>query len=274
MFRNVVFSDIGTPENGAAIFITGVNIEVICCKFIRNRVKNRGGAIYFTNGIIGVSNCIFYKCYTTTNQDNIWGNAIFISSKEANIKQTSTCLCGESATLCGDSSIFVDNCKTVLQNINATNNYGIGGGGIVAIYGCLAGTKISYLQGYECADYFEMVTSQVFTTYENINFINTSELWNVFWESSNNLIECISCLFWNINKAVLSHGGRTISLINCTSNMDTTPSATKISLFNPNPIVINNGICQMNERFSFANQNCLIFNNFSFFVQLIFIITQ
>jgi hypothetical protein len=274
MFRNVVFSDIGTPENGAAICITGVNIEVICCKFVRNRVTNRGGAIHFTNGIISISNSIFYKCYTTTNRDNIWGNAIYIDSKEANIKQTSTCLCGESPTLCGDSSIHVDYCKTVLHNINASKNYGIGGASIVSVYRCLSGTKILYLQGYECADSFELVTYQVFTRYENVNIINTSDLANVIWESNNNLIECVSCLFWNIKNTVLSHVGRTISLINCTSNMDTTPAATKITSFNPNPIFINSRICQMDVRFSCAEQNRSIFNNFSFFVQLIFIITQ
>jgi hypothetical protein len=267
MLRNAVFSDIGTPQNGAAICITGVNIEVICCKFVRNRVTNRGGAIHFTNGIIGVSNSIFYKCYTTTNQGDIWGNAIFVSSKEVNIKQTSTCLCGESPTLCGDSSIHVDYCKTVLHNINATKNYGIGGASIVSVYRCLSGTKISYLQGYECADSFELVTHTVFTRYENVNLINTS--YAVFWESSNNLIECVSCLFWNINNPQLSCCGRTISLINCTSNMDTTPAATKITSFNPNPIFINNQICQMNALITHVKQNRLIFNNFAFIVQLI-----
>jgi hypothetical protein len=251
----------------------GLILRLFVVKFIRNRVTNRGGAIHFSNGIIGISNSIFYKCYTTTNQNEILGNAIFISSKEANIKQTSTCLCGESPTLCGDSSILVDNCKTVLHNINATKNYGIGGASIASVYRCLPGTKISYLQGYECADYYEMVTYTVFTRYENLNFINTSDKDNVFWESTNNLIECVSCLFWNINNPQLSRGGRTISLINCTSNMDTTPTVAKITSFNPNPIVINDRICQMNERISFANQNCLIFNIFSFFVQLIFIIT-
>ena len=45
MLRNVVFSDIGTPENGAAICVTGINIEIFCCKFIKNLVYNRGGAI-------------------------------------------------------------------------------------------------------------------------------------------------------------------------------------------------------------------------------------
>ena len=274
MFKNAVFSDIGTPENGAAICINGVNIEVICCKFINNCVTNRGGAIHFSNGIISISNSIFYKCYTTKNQDGIWGNGIFIDTKEANINQTSTCLCGESPTLCGDSSIFIISCKTVLQNINASKNYGTFGGGIASFYTSLTGTKVSYLQGYDCVDAFELVTYIDFIKFENINFINTSDKNNVFWESNNNLIECVSCLFWNIKFNVLSYGNLVISLINCTSNMDTTPTVTKISSFNPNPIVINNRICQMNERFSFANQNCLIFNNFSFFVQLIFIITQ
>jgi hypothetical protein len=266
MIRNSVFSDLGTPANGAAICTTSVNFEVVCCRFELNRVSQNGGSIYFKNGTIKVSRCLFFKCYSTAHADNkYYGNAIFVDSNEANIEETSTRLSGISDSECTDSCISISNCKTTLFLINATHNYGIGGASICRVFRSSSGSKFSYLQGCENKDDNEIESWENEITIERSNFINITDKVSVFWENSNDLIECISCVFWNMNNKVLSSHSR-ISCINCTSNNDTSPSLTKIDLFEPNPVFVRNDLC--NSAHTCNNQRRII-GNFFFFVQII-----
>jgi len=264
-----VFSDLGTPANGAAICTTSVNFEVVCCRFELNRVSQNGGSIYFSNGIIKVSRCLFFKCYSKAYANDVYyGNAIFVDSNEANINETSTRLSGISQSDCTDSCISVSNCKTTLFEINATHNYGNIGASICRVYSCLEGTKISYLQGYDCKDGFEIESWYKKITIKRSNFINTTDELNVFWESGNDLIECISCVFWNSNNNELSANSMKISCINCTSNCDTTPSSTKINYYEQNPVFVRIDLCNAAHTCK-CNIRRRIIGNFIFFVHFV-----
>ena len=268
MIKSAAFVDFGLVTNGAAICVSGINMNIFCCHFELNKVTEQGGAIFVTNGCLNLSKASFFKCYSINNtNDKIFGNTLFALNNKICIHEVSTRLCGASEKLCTDSSICIKNCGADLFCINASNNDGVAGAAIVSLQGC-EDADISYMQGSDCYDSFLMEAKTKPITIKKSNFINFAENHYVLAESSSGLITCISCLFWNIINAQLSYASRTVNLINCTSDSEKAESITFISVYNPYRIIPKLKACKILLTHK-CGTNKRKLSNFILFVQLI-----
>ena len=267
MIKNALFSDLGTPANGAALCCSGLNIEVICCEFVLNKVTQNGGSIYFTNGNIKVYRSLFLKCYSIAYaNDKYYGNAMNIVSNEATIEEVSIRLSGQSEKECTDSCIAIANSKTILFCLNTSQNNGYIGASICRASSISSGSKISYIQGFENKDGAEFEIWYNKATIEKSNFINTLDLNAILWESKDYLVDCISCIFWNLNKNEISK--LKMNFINCTSNNETNPKLESASTYDPNPVLVRFKNCKIFISLK-CNARRTMITNYLFFLQLI-----
>ena len=269
MISNALFKDLGSVANGGAICSSGRDISIKCCKFILNKVSQQGGSINFQNGKLAISKTMFYECYSSNNTNNVRGNAIYMNTNEFLLNDSTTCLCGKTAKLCSDSSISIYLSKVVVEEYNASNNYGVHGASFIEIRSGVDGSKVEYSQCIDCKDTYEIISLDKWYKAEKCNFIDCASCNYVIYESGDNMMTLISCLFWNLNKAQLSHSGHVIKLINCTSNCETSPSVERVSDFLPNIIRIATKECAIITRNIYRNRSTHNISEISFIMMII-----
>jgi len=270
MIKNSIFKDLGPIDNGAAICTANTKITVFCCTFEGNVVNTQGGSIYFVNGVLSIYQSLFYKCYSSKNKGDVWGNAVFVNAREFNINDTNTRRCGISESLCSDSAIHIEQSITTAFRLNATENYGCGGGAILSLGDPLTGNKLVNLQGYKCHDSMEFEVWPTKVTIVDSNFIDTLDTYSCFWTNAEKIIECNNCLFWNLNKKELILTGYSIILNNCRSNNVTVPSMTLINDYSPN-ILIKMKKCSIDPIKGCISNNRRMYSLNIFFISMLII---
>ena len=81
MIKDALFYDLGNVAYGAAIYCSGKDLTLICCRFDLNYVTTEGGSIHFTNGVLNISKTSFLKCYSSKHTNTVEGNAIRVNGK-------------------------------------------------------------------------------------------------------------------------------------------------------------------------------------------------
>lgn len=218
MVKNSIFKNFAKTGNGGVFEISSKKIEIICCDFGECSVTQSGGCLYGSDCNVTIVNSFFHECFTSAGKDNICGNAVYISSKEARICEVSTFLCGTESYK-SDSSIRIDYSKTIVSKMNSTKNYGVGGASAIAIHHCLSGTCVKYVNACDGHDYDAIESHAKSYVVSNSNFINCEHHTWICWINAANMISFDSCVFWNVPSNKNAIATQSYTATNCISNV-------------------------------------------------------
>ena len=212
------FSNIEKSGNGGAIEINENIIKILIqnCLFEMMKVTNYGGCIYASVSNSQIKFNSFYKCQTTSTEDETFGNAAYFPTGISSFYSSSFENCSPNNQN-GDSAYVVrDSSKA--QYMNMSNNGGrSGASGFMTFSTKDEETYISYINVIKPFDFVAFGTqSQLITEHSNI--IDTTQLLSsIIFESSDLLMTFKLCVFLNSHEK-FSYKDMKYNLIDCYSD--------------------------------------------------------
>ena len=234
-----IFKEISNSGDGGVFRVTDKNLNITCCVFESTFCTNRGGSLFLSNCKLNINRTTFSRCYTSAYTNGIYGNSIYINQNSANLECISTYLCGPSAKLCSDSSIYVETCVTKIKFYNSSNNYGIGGSSAVRITYSVDGSDVRYINSDASNDLVVFESCSNLVTIYNSNVVNiTSANRYIYWTDKNNVIAFNGCIFWDCTVVNIACSNTQCTFTNCYSNSITGISTTTKKKLNEITFVI------------------------------------
>ena len=249
------FYSISKTGNGAVICVTSdVYVFVSFSSFCATVATEHGGAIFTSPLCLSLKKTYFSHCYSSKQGDGSGlGNAAYNNKGRTIIEYCSTFKCGPNSSKCSDSSIRCD-AKTRVSSLNATSNYGCGGGAGISILDPYTGSHVRFLNVIDAHDNF-VIESR--TPYEALlcNFINTSACnYAFYYGESEKSIVFNRCTFINMKTPFTTT--KSYGIVNCYSDANIT-SFTYVS--SPNTVFIwNENFVTCKKKNNFSNRHVFI----------------
>ena len=197
LISNSIFEQISSSGNGGIFSLEEGKLFFQCSSFNLNTASQSGGCIYFTGTSIELKKASFFKCASLAHSDGIKGNVLASTGGDGIIENINTELCGYSDNDSSDSCISFYSSKSIISFVNATRNYGYGGGSCCSCLISTEGTELSFLNIVEGRDSYNI---EAFTNHYAVtktNFIDCTHCKknSVAYANQNYLFTFISCVF-------------------------------------------------------------------------------
>ena len=178
-----VFESISKNGNGGIIEAQSVKITITCCQFTYLSSTETGGCLTAFNSHLFLKNSQFETCRVLKNEDQAYGNAIFMENEENNnqessitskITEISHSRCGSEKTD-GDSAIFFYAMLFKVSNLNSSFNTGTEGSSLFSSYHSLEGSFVDFSQNYNSSSAVSIESAFSFYICKFTNFLNTKQ---------------------------------------------------------------------------------------------------
>ena len=212
------FVDIYKDGSGGAIAVSDKQLLVSFSFFTNMSASLHGGSIFCNNSYCTIKKTCFYRSYSTKHEDNAGrGNAIYFTKYKITCDNINTRRCGPSSDLGCDSAIILIDCLVKNENYNASSNYGIGGTAGISVMSNVDDSFVKFMNVVDAYDSSAIESSRIYNVYYS-NFINTKGCLRSFlWESGDNQINFVSCIFIQTH-STFSSWDRKYSAENCVSD--------------------------------------------------------
>lgn len=214
------YDGISSSTDGGVIYNTNKNmfISIKYSSFTHCSAPKSGGCILSNIVSILIKNSLFNRCSVTNPVNGNYGNVLYIAeSGFLRCNQISLCLCGESSSRCGDSSIIVKGTLHKINSYNASKNYGVNGASLFSSWNRVDGSFTKFMQDFDSHDYavFESLYEKWPCYYTNV--ISCTSSFYLIYSDPSYMIEFYNCLFINSmpKNNLFTH---TCNFFNCYSN--------------------------------------------------------
>jgi len=183
-------------EGGAIYKTTESALRILSSVFSVCSAQTAGGAVKAVGGNFDVSGTCLYYCYVRTVADNYFGNGIYVKSN-TNIGLISFLKCGSSKESSADTSLYVLNGPSVIENANFSCCHGTGGASSVFFDSMISVSSMSYSNvAYGINACGIVFVPGISTTIRFMNMLHMRCYWQLNFVNQPNTV-FVSCQYFN-----------------------------------------------------------------------------